>query len=222
MAPLQSDHEFAPNEIARAVFPTAFRGYDQDAVRRYLGRLAAALEHQQEYGGLGVLEIHAPDGGRIDELEAEIAELQGEIKELELELVQRSVDGQVADETSTATRPDFDEHRAIELLGQETARVLESARSAAADILKRAEKQAASMKAEAKRELAQARRRAASMVVEKEAEVEEMVTRLADQAEAEAKRIASQADVNKLGRKVAQLSKKIRELEKQSKPVVTP
>ena len=35
-------------------------------------------------------------------------------------------------------------------------------------------------------------------------------------------RIASQADVNKLGRKVAQLNKKVRELEKQGKPEVTP
>ena len=35
-------------------------------------------------------------------------------------------------------------------------------------------------------------------------------------------RIATHADVNKLGRKVAQLNKKVRELEKQSKPEVTP
>ena len=192
---LQSDHEFAPTEIARAVFPTAFRGYDQDAVRRYLGRLAAALEHEQEYGGLGALEGRPPADDRIEELEAEIAELQGEIKELELELVQRSVDGEMAEE-ETAGRGGsaFDEHRAIELLGQETARVLESARSAAADILKRAEKQAASLKAEAKRELAQARRRAAALVAEKEAESEELLTRLAERAEADARRLASEAE----------------------------
>ena len=196
---LQSDHEFAPTQIARAVFPTAFRGYDQDAVRRYLSRLAAALEHQQEYAGLGQLEVRTPAHERVDELEEELESLRDEIKDLELELVQRSVDGDRSPEDGEAVdgRPEtgaFDEHRAIELLGQETARVLESARSAAADILKRAETQAASLKSQARSELSEAKRRAESLVAEKQAETEELVARLAGEAEATADRITGEAE----------------------------
>ncbi len=197
---IQSDHEFAPTQIARAVFPTAFRGYDQDAVRRYLSRLAAALEHQQEYAGLGELEARTPAHERVEELEAEIESLQDEIKDLELELVQRSVDG--PDRSEAETDPEgetndnatFDEHRAIELLGKETARVLESARSAASDILKRAETQAASLKAQAKSELAEARKRADSLVTQKQAETEELVDRMTSEAEAAAQRVTTEAD----------------------------
>ncbi len=196
---IQSDHEFAPTQIARAVFPTAFRGYDQDAVRRFLSRLAAALEHQQEYAGLGELEARTPAHERVQELETEVDNLRDEIKDLELELVQRSVSGdadQAEDGKPDTTAEDsaFDEHRAIELLGQETARVLESARSAAADILKRAETQAASLKAQAKSELAEARRRAETLVSERQAETHELVERLTADAEATADRINTEAE----------------------------
>lgn len=191
---LQSDHEFAPTEIARAVFPTAFRGYDQDAVRRYLSRLAAALEHRQTFEDLGDLEAGAPADDRVEELEAEVASLQEEVRELETELVQRSVDA--ADEGSRRTSEvaEFDEARAIELLGQETARVLESARSAAADILKRAENQAGGLKTEAKKELAEAKRRARQMLADKRAEAEAAIDELTEQAERSANRITSEAE----------------------------
>ncbi len=191
---LQSDHEFAPTEIARAVFPTAFRGYDQDAVRRYLSRLAAALEHQQTFEDLGDLGTGAPAQDRVEELEAEIVALQGEVRELETELVQRSVDA--ADEGSRRTSEvaEFDEARAIELLGQETARVLESARSAAADILKRAESQASSLKADAKKELAEARRKTKQMVADKRAEAEAAIDELTAEAERTANQITGDAE----------------------------
>lgn len=195
---IQSDHEFAPTQIARAVFPTAFRGYDQDAVRRYLSRLAAALEHQQEYAGLGELEARTPAHERVEELEAELDDLRNEIKDLELELVQRSVEGgSEGDEAGSSAVADsvpFDEHRAIELLGQETARVLESARSAAADILKRAETQAASLKAQAKSELAEARKRSKTIVADRMAESEEQAARMADEAQSDAERLRSEAE----------------------------
>lgn len=210
---LQSDHEFAPTQIARAVFPTAFRGYDQDAVRRYLSRLAAALEHQQEYAGLGELEARTPAHERVEELETEVEDLRQEIRDLELELVQRSVEGtdgatvvdevdgvdenQVAVAEAEVPTPvedtAFDETRAIELLGKETARVLESARSAAADILKRAETQASSLKKQAKSELAEARRRADSLVVDTRTEMDELTERLTGEAKAEAARIGTEA-----------------------------
>ncbi len=191
---LQSDHEFAPTEIARAAFPTAFRGYDQDAVRRYLSRLAAALEHQQTFEDLGDLQVSEPASDRVEELEAEIVALQDEVRELETELVQRSVDE--ADEGSrrTGDLPEFDESRVIELLGQETARVLESARSASADILKRAENQASSLKGEAKKELTEARRQAKKLVAERRAEAEAAIDELTAEAERSANQVTADAD----------------------------
>ena len=189
---LQRDHEFAPAEIARATFPTAFRGYDQDAVRHYLARLATALEHRGAFADLGELGAVALDD-RVDELEAEIATLQDEIRDLETELVQRSVD-EADHDTRRASEVEFDEHRAIELLGQETARVLESARSAAADILKRSENQASTLKSEAKRELADARRQAKQLVADKRAEAEEAIDQLTEEAERAAAEVAEEAE----------------------------
>lgn len=191
---MQSDHEFAPTEIARTVFPTAFRGYDQDAVRRYLSRLAAALEHHQAFDDLEALETREADDERIEELETEVATLQEEIRELETELVQRSVDEADQGSRQASDAAEFDEHRAIELLGQETARVLESARSAAADILKRAENQAVTLKNESKKELADARREAKRLVAEKRAEAEAAIDELTEQAERSANRITTEAE----------------------------
>lgn len=193
---LQSDQEFAPTEIARAAFPTAFRGYDQDAVRRYLSRLAAALEHQQTFEGMGNIELRGPADDRVEELEAEIVALQDEVRELETELVQRSVDEADQDtrRSRSAEAQEFDEHRAIELLGQETARVLESARSAAADILKRAENQASSLKVEAKKELVDARRQAKQLVADRRAEAEEAIDQRTAEAEQAARDITEEAE----------------------------
>ncbi len=191
---LQSDHEFAPTEIARTVFPTAFRGYDQDAVRRYLSRLAAALEHHQAFDDLDALETREADDDRIEELEGEVAALQDEIRELETELVQRSVDEADQGSRQRSEAVEFDEHRAIELLGQETARVLESARSAAADILKRAENQAATLKNESKKELTEARRQAKRLVADRQAEAEAAIDELTEQAERSADRITTEAE----------------------------
>lgn len=196
---LQSDHEFAPTEIARVVFPTAFRGYDQDAVRRYLSRLAAALEHQQTFEGLGELEARTPAHDRVDELEAEISALQQEVRDLEGELVQRAVDEAESESRRQSETVDFDERRAVELLGQETARVLESARSAAADIVQRSEEQATALKAEAKQELVEAKRRSAELLTQREREADELVERLTRAAEAEADRIVDEAEQHRVG-----------------------
>ena len=74
--------EFDPSEIARVDFPTAFRGYDQDAVRRYLTRLAAAVSRAQELGLLGTVDPEQDDA-RVMELELEADRLRGRVAELE-------------------------------------------------------------------------------------------------------------------------------------------
>ncbi len=207
---LQSDQEFVPSQIARATFPTAFRGYDQDAVRRYLSRLAAELEQQAEYSDLGNLETRTPAHNRVEELEAEIETLNEDIRDLEVELVQRSlsVTGDSADteldgestprgrsnhSNSSGADEALDESRAIEFLGQETARVLESARSAASDILKRAEGQAKAMERQASEHLAEARARAEALVADKQAKIEALVEKLEADAESESAKLRSEA-----------------------------
>ena len=201
---MQSDHEFAPTQIAAADFPTAFRGFDQDAVRRYLTRLASALE---EKGGDALAALaRTTTLDRIEELEEENDSLRSEVRDLELELVQRSVDGpdqqrsRVTDGdgedrlTFEDFESEFDEHRAIELLGKETARVLESARSASADIVKKAERQAKTIEKEARGEMTEARRKARRIVAEKQAEAEELVNKVAAEAEESASRLRTEAE----------------------------
>lgn len=222
---MQSDQEFAPHQIATAEFPTAFRGYDQDAVRHYLTRLASALEEQGEDALAALTRTTTLD--RIEELEEENEMLRAELRDLELELVQRSVDGDEdigrggrsddrrrsgrdrhgdrssggyrgRDESGgSGDRDDevlFDEHRAIELLGQETARVLESARSAAADIVKRAESEADELDKQAHVELAEARRKARRIVADKQKEAEELVAQVSGEAEQAAERTRDEAE----------------------------
>ncbi len=204
---MQSDHEFAPTQIAAAEFPTAFRGYDQDAVRHYLTRLASALS---EKGGDALAALaRTTTLDRIEELEEENDTLRSEVRDLELELVQRSVDGPAEarsaehagrrtgdgdDEFEADLDTTFDEHRAIELLGQETARVLESARSAAADIVKRAERHAKEIEKDARTDLADARRKARRLVAEKQAEAEELVAKVAAEAEESATTMRTEAE----------------------------
>ncbi len=203
---MQSDHEFAPTQIAAAEFPTAFRGYDQDAVRHYLTRLASALS---ENGGDALAALaRTTTLDRIEELEEENDTLKAEVRDLELELVQRSVDEPGDDGSNERPgrrsaadgdggidiEPAFDEHRAIELLGQETARVLESARSAAVDIVKKAERQAKAIEKDARTDLADARRKARRIVAEKQAEAEELVAKVAAEAEESANTLRSEAE----------------------------
>ncbi|MEM8925437.1 MAG: DivIVA domain-containing protein [Actinomycetota bacterium] len=129
--------EFDPKEIARAAFPTAFRGYDQDAVRRYLSRLATAISRAQQLELLGSVDAdHSEQAQREADLQMEASELRVRVDELEDLL--RSM----PTEQGPVDARDLDESELIELLGQETARVLEQARSAASDILHRAEAEA--------------------------------------------------------------------------------
>ena len=185
-----SDDEFAPKKIASAEFPTAFRGYDPDAVRSFLSRLATALEETGN-DGLAIL-ARTTTQDRIEELEEENETLRSELRELELESVQRTVSGD--DEDAAAEPGEIDEHRAIELLGQETARVLESARSAAADIIKRSESDASDKLEAADEALSAARKEARVYLSDKQAEVEELVARVTAEADESAQKVRDEAD----------------------------
>lgn len=140
--------EFDPKEIARAAFPTAFRGYDQDAVRRYLSRLASAISRAQQLGMLDSVETeHDGIHSRETELELEASELRARVDELE-DLLRSQPELDVVHNPPLVDR-DLDEAELIELLGQETARILEQARSAGSDIVHRAESESAAIKEQA-------------------------------------------------------------------------
>ena len=127
--------EFDTKEIARATFPNAFRGYDQEAVRHYLVKLAAAIRQAQNQGSLGV--VAGDDGStvRLMQLEQENDLLQSEIGELREMLANVPADRQ-------PITTELTEGQLIDMLGSETAQIVASARSAASEITKRAESEA--------------------------------------------------------------------------------
>jgi len=195
--------EFDPSEIARVDFPTAFRGYDQDAVRRYLSRLAAAVGRAQELGLLGTVDPEQDDEHLI-ELELEAGSLRQRVEELEGRLAEAQARLDAAPEPVAvpADQP-LDEAELIKLLGSETARILETARSAGADITKRAENDAAALRAETEAEcrslvkeaehaLAAARTEAENIVAAAEAEA----AREQSRSKAEAARILEEARID--------------------------
>jgi DivIVA domain-containing protein len=185
--------EFDPKEIARAAFPTAFRGYDQDAVRRYLSRLANAIGRAQAMGRLGAVDSDGPNHAREAELELEITELRARIAELEDELRDQALLEQAA-EASLADR-DLNEAELIELLGQETARVLEQARSAGADIVHRAEGEAGTITERAELQARTTLEAAESTLASAQAEAEQ--TRAAATAEADRARVRADAELTR-------------------------
>jgi DivIVA domain-containing protein len=224
--------ELDPQEIARAAFPTAFRGYDQDTVRRYLRALAAAVTQAQHRGTLGSLH-HTDDDAqlRVVELEQEAVELQDRVDELEELLGSGSelavspvvADGADAAEAVAAMAVparELDEAELIALLGQETARVLETARSAAADITQRARAEAASLTEQAASDAGSARDEAEAVLEAARTEAEEILAaasaeaqrshdrikadakRSRDEATAEAERLLAEAQ-NEAGAEVA-------------------
>ncbi|MCP4228006.1 MAG: DivIVA domain-containing protein [Actinomycetia bacterium] len=163
--------DFDPKEIARAAFPTAFRGYDQDAVRRYLTRLATAIGRAQSVGLLGSVDAEKASSSREAELELEASELQLRVEELETLLEARPDPSEL--DAAPAVSRDLDEAELIELLGQETARVLEQARSAGAGIVKRAETEASLITEQAEAEAKTTLEAAESTLASTEAEAEQ-------------------------------------------------
>ena len=145
--------EFDPKEIARASFPTAFRGYETEAVRHYLSRLAADVARAQHHGLLGSFERDEAQAlndsaaqEHIVELEREAVALQDRVEELEEALLA------VPEPDESPGTQNLDEAELIELLGQETAQIYVAARAAANEIKQRAEGEAQELREQADRD----------------------------------------------------------------------
>ncbi len=154
-----------PGAIEARSFENAFRGYDPTEVRTYLKGIADALRREARESSDSVQAMPAADAPAeadaavVSELEATVAELQSEIERLQSERDDLAAKLETAETArseaedrleSSATEDDaeLDEARMTQLLGEETTRVLDSARTAAANIRARAEEEAAQKMAE--------------------------------------------------------------------------
>jgi DivIVA domain-containing protein len=191
--PADGDVTLEPSRIRATGFSTSFRGYDTHEVRRFLERLASALEAaEQEASADESSLVRVPSEDQLADLrhelerrDATVAELQGRLAAHQAELAEASV---------------FDEDRAAELLGRETTRVLEAARRAAAELLRKAQTDAEQVRATAEElrttteaEAAKQRSRAEADVAQLRAEAEEATAALRAEATAEAERLRTEA-----------------------------
>lgn len=120
-----------PQAVLRS-FSSKLRGYDSDEVDAHLRSIAGALRSaSRETTTTGPELDEAKE--TIDRLRAEISRLEARIEELEEAGGSETIDGDLEP---------FDEHRAMQLLGEETTRVLETARQSAATIVASAEAKA--------------------------------------------------------------------------------
>lgn len=157
--------ELAPDEIAGRSFPTARRGLDADAVRRFLSEIAAQVRAQREREALA--------RAALSDLEARLLAAQ-----------------ERAAAAERAAARELDEAALTAALGTETAKVLRAAHDAAREVVAKAEarageltgaaqeivaKQSALAKEEADRILQSARSEAGSLVSDAREECRHMV-----------------------------------------------
>lgn len=161
-----------PDVVTRKTFENSFRGYDPMEVQAYLlvvaDELRAARDRQFD------LEL------RLSEADRRARESYAEVERLRKP---------APPPPAPPTLEDLDQAELARLLGDETARVLEAARTSAADIATRAE-------AEAEALVAQADERARARIELAEAEAEQVRADAAD--EASARRREAEADMSEL------------------------
>lgn len=178
------DSGFAPGDIAKKDFPTSFRGFDQELVRDYLRRLSFFLEQERSGSEVAVGESTAdPD------VLVENRSLKQKVQRLE-----RRLD---SSEAPTGDASNF------ELLGNETARILETARSAAEEIVKRAEDRAAALDEQSESDARAKRSEAQQLLAAKQAEADGLVSKITDDATRQASRLIADGE-NKHKRSVAE------------------
>lgn len=171
-----------PQSVLRS-FPTKLRGYDSDEVDSHLRSIATALRMSTRETGVDEAELEKAKA-KVHELSIELAKTRSRVAELEKQ-PDVVVDVPADDEP-------FDEHRAMQLLGEETTRVLETARQSAATIVARAETEARerteavdAMQARVNTELAEARKQADTDIAELRAQQEEELADLRRTTEAD-------------------------------------
>lgn len=127
-----NDPVLDPQAVLRS-FSSSFRGYDSEQVDAHLRSIADALRSRAGIADTSTAEL---DDARvmIEQLTATVAALESEVARIE-----ESPAPGVAPVVEAAP---FDEARAMQLLGEETTRVLETARQSAATLVANAEVEA--------------------------------------------------------------------------------
>jgi len=123
-----------PQAVLRS-FSSSFRGYDGEQVDQHLRKIADALRARAGVVDSGSAELENARS-TIEQLTAAVSNL-----EHELAAIEESPAAPPAPTTTVEAAP-FDEARAMQLLGEETTRVLETARQSAATITANAEAEA--------------------------------------------------------------------------------
>jgi DivIVA domain-containing protein len=163
-----------PRTVLRS-FSSKLRGYDGDEVDAHLRRIAEALRvsaRNADDGGMALTAARAT----IDDLNATILALESEIDDV----------------GSPGSGEPFDEARAMQLLGEETTRVLETARKSAATIVANAEaeaerrtKEVDAIQARVNTELTELRKQVDNELADRRASEESELAELRERTEAE-------------------------------------
>ena len=174
-----------PQAVLRS-FSSKLRGYDSDEVDAHLRSIANALRsaaRETPSSGADLDGAHAT----IERLTAEVATLEARIDELQAVEAPAPLTP-----ASSADGEPFDEHRAMQLLGEETTRVLETARQSAATIVGKAETSATerteavdALEAKVKAELAELRDTTEAELADNRSTAEEALAELRKSTEAE-------------------------------------
>jgi|GEM_PF-3730489 len=176
-----ADNFFSPKQIAEADFPTAFRGYEQEAVRIYLQDVADTLaqlqERQDRNGPVGPDPVSV---GQLRELKKENAKLRSKLKALDIK-------------KRNTSHVDLHDDQVAEVLGKEATRILEAARVAAAEIIARSHEEAASFEEQAQFDAEKIKEQASRVLDSKKAEAEKVAAKTVSNAEKQASRIKKTA-----------------------------
>ncbi len=163
-----------PSSVESKTFSTIFRGFDPTEVREHLKWVADQVRAEQRSNTVAM--IPKVDDSELESLRADLAELDSENDELknaldhaESQLASRSDQLAVA----SAEPTELDEDRLTELLGEETTRVLQSARAAAAEIRAKAQAKADAQEAELEAEETSQRERLAAAAATQKTELAE-------------------------------------------------
>ncbi len=120
-----------PQAVLRS-FSSSFRGYDSDQVDKHLRSIADALRTKA-----GVADS---SGAELESARSTIEQLTAAVNDLERQVAVIEASPPVA--VPVAEAAPFDEARAMQLLGEETTRVLETARQSASTLVANAEAEA--------------------------------------------------------------------------------
>ncbi len=179
-----------PDRITSQDFGTSFRGFDQAEVRGYLQQLADAVRTEQQAISDSMAGFE-DQSAQIEKLERRVETQAADAEKLTQELKKARASFANLKPTSEKVLPtDLDAGQINQLLGEETVRVLDSARSAAADITAKAEKDSKDRSAA----LDKLERETTARLAKEQKSAEKEAATLRADAQAEAKSVMQKAE----------------------------